>query len=238
MDLQDLCREVGELPGANNRTNLEIKRFINRAVRAIGGRKDWTWMRAVRPFVILSGNHSVSMGSDYKCLSTEDSPVSVSYNAGPGPDQAYQLPVRVLSLEEIQKCLYFPYIGQYLTQPIPGGYVPLRVVYFQYNATGFNSGTWRMHVPPQFAVVADSPYNVSAYYYPPPLVLPTDHNACTDDPDLADAVVNYAKSLKYSSVDENDTRADKCMARFEDHFTESDYTDSFIKFANRGTLRM
>lgn len=237
MVLSDLIREVGELSGANNRTDLEIKRFVNRAVQAICARSNFNWMRDIRPFVILSGQHSVSLGPEYKCLSPEESPVSVNYTAGPGPDQIFKLPCRVLSIEEVQRELYWPWIGQYLNQPVPGGYVPLRVVFFQYNATGFNSGTWRLHVPPQFSVTSDSPYNVSAYYYPSPLILPTDRNACTDDPDLADAVVNYAKYLKYAAVDETDKRALACRAMFEEHFEQADYTNSFVKFSGR-TLRM
>lgn len=234
MDLQDLIREVGELPGGSHRTDQDVKRFINRALRAIAGRENYTFMADVRPYVILSGQHSVSLGPDYKARTGEFSCVSVTYNAG---NQTFKLPVRVLSLEEVERQLYWPWIGQFLNQPVPGGYIPIRVVYFQYQATGFEAGTWHLKIPPQFYVLADAPYNVSAYFYPKPLVLPSDHNAFTDDPDLADAMVNYAKFLKYSSEDETDKRAAFCKAAYEEHFVQADYRDSFVRYQGR-ELRM
>lgn len=234
MQLEDLIREVGELPGGSQRTDQDVKRFVNRAVRAVAGRQDWTFLQDVRPYVILSGQHSVSLGKDFKSRSGESFPVSVTYNAG---NQTFKLPVRVLSLEEVEKQLFWPWIGQYLNQPVPGGYIPIRVVYFQYQATGFEAGTWHLKIPAQFYVVADAPYNVSAYYYPKPLILPTDHNAITDDPDLADAVVNYAKYLKYSAEDETSKRAQAAKANFDDHFKNADYRDSSVRYQGR-ELRM
>jgi hypothetical protein len=234
MQLSDLIREVGELPGGSNRTDQDVKRFVNRAVREICARKNFTFTADVRSYVIQSGNHSVSLGPDYKCLSGEESPVSVTYNAG---NQTFKLPVRVLSLEEVERQSYWPWIGQYLNQPTPGGYIPIRVVYFQYQSTGFEAGTWRLHIPAQFYVIADAPYNVSAFFYPPELKLPTDHNAVTDDPHLADATVNYAKALKYFAEDETSKRGVAAMALYEDHFSKANYTDAFVKYSGR-TLRM
>lgn len=234
MNLNEILIEVGELPGTNQRTNLDLKRFVNRAVRSISNRKNWTFLKSIRPYVILSGQTGVSMGPDFKCLSGEESPISVTYNAG---NQTFRLPVRVLSREEVERQLYWPWIGQFLNQPVPGGYVPIRVVFMERNADGHESGEWYLKIPPQFYVQANSPYNVSAYYHPRPLILGTDSNPVTNDPDLADAVVNYAKSLMYAAVDPTSKQAAACMAMFEDHFTEADYTDGFVQYSGR-SLRM
>lgn len=234
MDLQNLIREVGELPGGNARTDMDIKRFVNRAVMAVAQEQNWTFLRDVRAYTILSGTHSVSMGPNYKCLSDEKSPISVTYNAG---DQTFKLPVLVISEEELQRFMYFPYIGQFTNQPTPGGYVPIRVVYMKRNMTGGDGGTWRLHIPAQFTVISDSPYNVSAYYYPSPLVLGTDHNPLTDDPNLCDAVVNYAKWLKYCAVDETSKQAIASKAMYDEHFRNANYADQRARFSGR-TLRM
>jgi hypothetical protein len=234
MNLFDLVREVGELPGRSQRTDQDVKRFINRAIRAIANRKNWSFLHDNRPYVILTGDTSVSMGPDFKCLSTEESPISVSYEAG---NMTYRLPCRVLSREEVERQLFWPWIGQFLNQPVPGGYVPIRVVFMERDSTGGQGGVWRLHIPPQFNVQSNSPYNVSAFYFPKPLIHPDDTNAITEDPDLADAVVNYAKSLKYSAENEMDSRAKMCLAAYEEHFTQADYSDELIKYAGR-SLRM
>lgn len=212
-----------------------MKRFVNRAVRAIANRKNWTFLHSERTYIMQAGDTEVSMGPDFKELSNEESPISVSYQSG--SNQVFRLPVRVLSREEVERQLYWPWINQYLNQPVPGGYVPIRVVFMERNSSGHGAGVWRLKIPPQFYVTSESPYNVSGFYYPAALVLPTDTNPITEDPDLADAVVNYAKYLKYAAVDETSKQAMAAKAMFDDHFKEADYTDEWVKYAGR-SIRM
>lgn len=190
-----------------------------------------------RHYVILAGDTSVSLGRDFKRLTDEESPISVSYQTGGEPNTVYNLPCRVLSREEVERQLYWPWIGQYLNQPVPGGYIPIRVVFLEKNLTGIHGGEWQLKIPPAFNVTSDSPYNVSGYYFPRPLERGTDENAVTNDPDAVQAVINKAISLAYFAEDPTSQKGIAANTEFENFFSNASYTDSLVKFGGR-VLRM
>lgn len=224
--LEEIIYEVGELSVRSQRTELDLVRFMNRAIRMIAQRKDFTAMHDRRPFYILTGNTSVSLGADFKKMSDEESPVSVSYVSG---GNTYNLPVLVISREQVERQQFWPLIAQFQYQPSPGGFVPIRVVFLERNA----GGDWALFIPPQFSVQNTTQYNVSAFFYPAPLKLGTDHNAITDDPDLVQAIIDKTRSITYLSEDPNSVPGKAALALYEEAFKSADYADSAIKYQAR-----
>ncbi len=231
MNLQELIYEAGELGFDSIKQQSNWVRYINRAVQAIAQYKNWPCLHDRRPYVILAGDHSVSLGPQFKCLSGEQSPISVTFQNG---DSSYDLPVSVISRELCEQTLYWPSINQIVGgPPVPGGYIPIRVVFLERD----NGGDWRLHIPQPFIVVPNSPYNVSAFYYPNPLKLGTDRNPITDHPDLVECVINYACSLALFSEDKTSKQGAAARALYKESLTAADYTEDRARWIGQ-VMRM
>lgn len=228
--LHELVYEAGELTNPDVALQSNWVGWANRAIREIANEVNWTFTHDRRQYTLLSGDTSVSLGPDYKCLSDEDSPISVSYSSG---GNTYNLPVRVLSREEVERYVLYPWINQFLSQPVPGGYTPIRVVFLERN----NGGETRLHIPPQFNLQVSQPYNVSAFYYPAALKLGSDHNAITDDPNLVSAIINRMRSLSFEAKNPADPRVKAAMELRQDAYDRAHYADVDQKFSGR-SLRM
>lgn len=226
MTCSDLTREISELGVRNGRFDMDYRGWINRAQKTIASRRNWTFMHNRGQFTIPSGSTSVSLGSTFKQLSSEQSPVSYTYGI-------YNLPVYVASREEIEGRGIWPWTNGPTFQPTPGGAWPIRVVFIEQNS----GGNWTINIPPQFAPQLDLTFNVSAYFYPADLALGTDHNALTDNGFLGDALLNLVKSIAYSSEDSTDKRVMGCRALYEDYFNQAAYEDAARQYSGR-TLRM
>lgn len=224
MQLSELVYEIGELGLRDSRLDLDYRGFINRAQKTIASRRNWTFLHNRAPFTIPGGSTSVSLGSTFKQLSSEQSPVSYTYGI-------YNLPVYVASREEIESRGVWPWTNGPTFQPTPGGAWPVRVVFIEQN----NGGNWTLNIPPQFAPQLDLTFNVSAYFRPADLALGTDHNALTDNGFLADALMNLA--MAYAIKDPTDKRVPGFKALYEDYFRQACYEDAQRQFSGR-TLRL
>lgn len=176
-------------------------------------------------FTIPSGSLNVSLGATFKQLSSEQSPVSYTYGI-------YNLPVTVASREQVEASGAWWTTYQNFT-PTPGGTWPIRVVFIEQNA----GGNWTINLPPQCVQGSETPFNVSAYYFPADLALGTDSNALTNHGMLADALLNKAKAIAYAAEDPTDKRVAASLALYEDYFRQACYEDNAQQFGGR-TLRM
>lgn len=175
-------------------------------------------------FSVLSGTTSVSLGSTFKQLTGETSPVS--YTIG-----GFNTPVEVVSREQTERLGYWVNVSNYI--PTPGGTWPIRVVFIEQNS----GGNWTLNIPPQCAPTLDMPFNVSAYYFPAALALGTDSNALTNHGLLADGLVNLVKAMAYETEDPTDKRAIACRMLYEDYYNKAIYQDTAQQFGGR-ELRM
>lgn len=225
MTLSELTYEAGELGNDSVKQESNWTRFVNRAVQQISEYKSWSFLHDRRRFTILTGDHSVSLGREFKCLSNEQSPISVTYASG---GTTYDLPVNVISRALSEQTLYWPSINQIVGgPPIPGGYIPIRVVYLERDG----GGDWRLFIPSPFIVVPDAPYNVSGFWHPAPMKLGTDHNPITDDRNLCEAVINYACARSWFSTDKTSKQGDAAMALYEESLMKADYADDWNRYS-------
>lgn len=222
MTLEDIVRECSY--GVKDaQVQLDIKGMINRAIRTIAERFNFTAMQDRRLVVIPSGFSSQKMGAEYKQLGQEESPVSFQYGN-------YQLPVQVTSRERIQMAGIWPFPNGPFSFPVPGGYMPVRVVFFERNGPG---GMWTINVPPQFSIQQNAGFFVSAYWYPAPLVKGTDENPMTNDGNLSEAIIRLSACYAFRSVDPTDKRGDAAKEQAEEAITRAIYSDASIGGAGR-----
>jgi len=211
----------------NPRAYQSTKQYVNRAIRSIAQRRNWTWMWNRTQNTILSGNSNVSLGPDFKELSPENSPISITYGN-------YNLPVVVTSRSRIESFGIWPFPNGPQSFPTPGGYNPVQIVFLEQDGPG---GDWKMWVPPQYPITQNSVYNVSAYYFPAPLNLGPDQNAFTTHGILQNAVINLAKSYAYFAEESDSVKGQAAAALAEEQYTEAIYADVSTQFQNRGPLR-
>jgi hypothetical protein len=226
MTLEDIVREVS-YGVKSSQVQLDLKGFTNRAIRTIAERWNWTAMQDRREVTIASGFSSAPIGESFKQLGTEESPVSFTYGQ-------YQLAVQVTSRARIQLAGVWPFPNGPLSFPVPGGNMPVRVVFFERNGPG---GQWTINIPPQFSITQPAVFFISAYWYPDPLVKGEDENPMTRDGNLSDAIINLAKSYAYRADDNTDARGDAAKAQAEEAITRAMYSDSAIAAGGRA-LRM
>lgn len=170
---------------------------------------------------------SVALGSDFKMLTQEQSPVSIIY-AG------YNLPVKVCSREEVERRGIWPWMEYTMPVPTPGQPYPILMVYLQKRGTN----QWTLNIPLQFGTPSTSMvFNVSAYYYPSTLTLGTDTTAITEHPELGEALVNLARSYVWSALDPTDPRVEAAQKIYEDRFQTALYADK-AQEVNGRVLRM
>lgn len=226
--LDYLIYELAEIGVKSPRTMQNAKEYINRAIRALAERQNWTGLHNRTQNTILSGQTSCSLGENFKELTDEQSPISFTYGQ-------YNLPVVVTSRERIESFGIWPFPNGPLSFPVPGGYNPIQIVFLEQDGP---SGMWTLNVPPQYPITQNAVFNVSAYYFPPPLVQGNEENWFTRHGDLVNAVINLAKSYAYAAEEVDSPKAQAAMALSRENYIMALYTDTQKRFTNRGTLRM
>lgn len=221
------CGELGRSGGTGQRVLSDWKGFINRAQRQIADRANFTFLHDRRAVVITSGSTSVALGANFKELSGEQSPVSFAVGG-------YNAPVIVTSRERTEILGLWPSPNVPYAPPLPGGHMPLQVVFLETNGPG---GQWALNVPPQYSVTSDATFNVSAYWYPGDLTQGEDHNALTDHGILSEALVNLAKSIAYRAEEPDNPKGVAAKQIAEEAIREALYSDGAKRFAGR-TMRM
>lgn len=226
MNLEGIVREIS-YSVKDSQTQLDLKGFANRAVRTISERANFSALHDRRTVIVPSGFDSQSLGDDFKQLSQEESPVSFTYGN-------YELAVQVTSRARIQLAGIWPFPNGPFSFPVPGGYMPVRVVFLERNGPG---GQWKLWIPPQFSLTQDAVFKISAYWYPFPLVKGEDRNPMTDDGNLCEAIIRLAASYAFRAVDPTDKRGDAAKEQAEEAIQRAMYSDAFIALGGR-TLRM
>lgn len=226
MTISEILIEIGELSVRGQNMQSNLKGFVNRAQRAISQRRNWSFMHDRSTATVAAAATSVDLGADFKSLSEERSPVTYT-DASFGNSN---VPVKVASREEVESWWPWPWPFGPVLVPIPGSYLPIRVVFIEQNGPG---GNWTLNIPPQFAATAALVFNLSAYWYPAPLVAGTDHNGLTDHGDLAEALLNRTRALAYAAEDASDKRAVACLELSEAQIKSAAYSDERIKSAGR-----
>lgn len=222
VNLADIIREAG-YSAKDSQVQQDLKNFVNRSIRLIAERFNFTAIRDRRLVVIPSGFSSQKLGAEFKQLGMEDSPVSFTYGQ-------YQLPVLVTSRERIQLAGIWPFPNGPFSFPVPGGYMPVRVVYFERNGPG---GQWTLNTPPQFAITQNAEFWVTAYWYPFPLVKGEDTNPMTEDGNLSEAIVRLTVHYAFRAVNPTDPRGDAAKEQAEEAITRAIYSDAAISGAGR-----
>jgi len=226
MNLEDILREVRYAVKSQQTLN-DLKGMANRAIRTIAERANWSSMHDLRPITIPSGYSSAPMGPLFKQLSTEQSPVSFTYGN-------YRLSVEVSSRSRIELAGIWPFPNGPFSFPVPGGFMPVRVVFLERNGPG---GQWMLSVPPQFSITQDAVFNVQAYWYPAPLVKGTDTNPFTEDGNLSDAIMMMTRAYALRAEDPSSEVALAAKTEAEEAITRAMYSDAAISMGGRN-LRM
>ncbi len=227
MTLNQITIRVGEKGVKSPTLDSDFKDFINEAMREVADRRLWTFMHNRTTATIASGQTSVPLGATFKQLGQEESPISFDYGN-------YSLPVRVVSRERIEQAGIWPWQNGPFNLSIPGGYMPTLVVFLEKNGPG---GQWTLNVPPQYQVTQNAVFNISGFYYPTPLALGDDHNAFTDDSNLAQAIINIAKELAYTAEESDNPKAQFARALAEKAIERALYADGQAQYSGR-TMRL
>lgn len=215
LNFGEIIYEVGELSLRNPRTEINTRGYVNRAINIIGQRKNWTFMHTIQQVTIQSGQSNATMPASFKCLSEQESPISFTYGE-------YRLPVTVTTRSQVEACGLWPLMNGPLSMPLPGGYLPIRVVFMERDGPG---GLWTLNMPPQFVLTTNMVFNVQGYYFPPPLQQAGDTNAFTQQPEVCEAIVALAKAIGYRAEEPGDPKGEAAMAQFEDYFSQAAYMD-------------
>lgn len=224
MNLGEILHEIGELSVRSQAQDQDYINLVNRAQMSICQRNSWSFMHSRRKANVLANGTSAPLGPNFKELSSEKSPVSYT-DTSLGQSN---VPVKVASREEIESWWPWPWPFGPILVPIPGSYLPIRVVFVE-----CTDGSWAINIPPQFAASSTLVFNVSAYWYPPPLLLATDHNSLTDHGDLGEALLNRAKAMAYFAEDPSDKRGVACMNMYQQLYKSALYADEYQKRAGR-----
>lgn len=215
MTLDDITREVSEFQGLDSGLDQDIHPWINRAVKRIAQRRNWSGMHDQRQATIMAAQLSCPLDENFKALSSEKSPISYQ---DPTVSYAMPIPCEVISRARANRQGYSPFAS-----PVPTllNAYPLRYVFIERN----QGGRWTLFLPQQYQVNPTVVFTISAYYYPNPLKQGTDSNVITDHPELCDAVVNLARVLAISSRDVTDKRIAGAMALYEQAYKSAAYSD-------------
>lgn len=223
MTLEEIIYEVMEVGVKSAVTDQRARQYINRAQRWVCDKWNFTWMFNRVQVTIPSGYTSTKLDANFKQLNNEQSPVSFQY----GP---YPLPVVVTSRAKIESYGIFPWLETQFTYPLPGGYLPIRVVFLEQDGPG---GQWTFNIPPQYSITGPAVFNVSAFWYPSPLEQGSDSNAMTLDGDLQDALINRAKAIAYNAEEVDNPKGAAAQALAEASLTRAKYADSERRFGGR-----
>lgn len=216
MILGDILLEVGEICVHDAKLEINIRSYVNRAIRYIAQRRNWSGMFDWSQVTLLAGNFSVTMPDTFKELGREASPISFNYGQ-------YRLPVNVLTRSQIESFGVWPFVNGPLSMPIPGSYVPIQVVFMERRGPG---GPWTLNIPPQFSATQNQTYNVQGYYYPSDLAQASDSNFFTTQPEIVEAVIAKAKSIAFFAQDPTSDKGEAARKQFEDLYVTALYSDA------------
>lgn len=223
MTLSELIYEIGELPGFGPKVQLDFRKFLNRAIAQVAARRNWTFTHDYQQVTIEAASSSASLGSGFKCLGPEDSPVSVNWPDNPS---SVGVPVKVITRAQMQRQGWWGYGYNLIIPPaLPQAYAP--AVFLEQNA----DGVWTINGFGPYSQPVT--YNISAYYYPPALVLGTDSNGVTNNPEIQDALINRAKAIAFLSTGADDPAFEMhqkagmaCQALYEMHYKQAAMDDA------------
>lgn len=215
MNLSTLIRFVGEVGLKQQQQDSDIRGYVNRAIHYIASRANFNCMHDIQEVTLISGNTSVTLPPEFKELSHQASPISFSYGI-------YRLPVIVSTRSAIEACGLWPLMNGPLSMPLPGGWLPIRVVFMEQDGPG---GLWTLNVPPQFIITNNCTFNVQAYYYPKPLLQGDDSNGLTNNGQICEAIIALAKAFAFLGNDETAKQGQAAMERFEVLFQNSLYDE-------------
>ena len=168
---------------------------------------------------------SVSLGSTFKCLSNEKSPITYDDPTGTNPRP---IPVDVISRAISNRIGYYNPSFNTVTNTYP-----IQYVFLEQNGP---SGEWALYLPEQYQPVAIT-FNVSAYFYPVDLALGTDSNALTNHPMLEEALINLTKARTYFAEETDSPTGIAAMAMAEQAIRSAQYADVTQEYSGR-PLRM
>ena len=225
MTLSDIIYEVGELGLKNARLDADYKGFVNRAVRAIAMRRNWTFLHERLSVTMTAGTVTAPLvsavsGATFKQLSTEQSPVTYTC-----PTQGIDIPVWVRSREEIERRIHI------LSYPYSK---PLTTVFLELNTnSGPNAGVWTINLPKPFPETTNITFNVSCFTIPAPLSAGGDSNAITNHPELVEAVINRTRSIAYFAEDTTDKRGISAMLLYENSYKLAAHEDALVSLGGQ-----
>jgi hypothetical protein len=224
MTFGELLYECGELGNQSNRVEIDWRRFVNRAIRRIAQRRDWTMMRDQRQVTINQGALSAPLDANFKKLTDEKSPISYI-----DPTTTYQLPIPciVISRAEADRMGYNPFFAPY---PVQLNAFPLRYVFVEKDGP---DGRWKLFIPQQYVVNPTVVFNVGAYYYPNDLHNAEDHNGFTDHPELCDAIINLTKATAYFAEEPDSEKGAAAMKLYELAYKQAAYSDAAQRLMGR-----
>lgn len=224
MTLTEIVYEVQQLGVKSSRTLADSKNFVNRAIRRVAQRRNWTCLHDIRTATMPSGSNEAPLDPNFKALSSEKSPVSYQ---DPTTSMTLPIPCEVTSRALSTRMGYNPFVA---ISPAVLNTFPLRYVYIEQNA----GGRWTLFLPQQYQTNPTSVvFTISAYYYPETLVLGDDSNGITNHPELCDAVINLAKHLAYAAEEVDNPKADAALSLYERAYKSAAYSDVAQQFSGR-----
>lgn len=209
MNLEQILIEVGELRTPKGDPLMpNYIGWVNRAMRTMTERRNWSFMWDVDEVVMPAGATSVNLPATFKELGPEQSPVSYTSPLNGG----YPIPCFVSTRARLQRMMVapLPYSTQF-PSGLPSFYMPYYWVFIERNGPG---GTYTLNLMPQNVAQDDVNFSLSAYWHMEDLAGSNDSNALTNHGDLGDCLVNLTKAIAYKATDPADARAAACMDDF------------------------
>lgn len=219
MTKSDLIREIGELGARSPRILSDLAGWLNRGQRAIAQRRNWSFLHSITSVTITSGTTSAALPATFKELAPQQSPITYT-----SPTAQFPTPVHVKSRAELERMT--PGVSAYVAN-YQGGYSPF-YVFLESGPTG-----WTINSPQGYPQAANATYALSCFLFPADLSLGTDHNALTDDAELAEALIEWVKAKAFLAEDSTDPRGIASQQLFEQHLRTAAAQDARKNLAGR-----
>jgi hypothetical protein len=198
--LADLTREIGEMEIRGNPFKTDVKGWVNRAIRAIAERREWTWMHSRQSVTILAGATSANLSARFKCLDSQRSPVTFT-----APGANFPTPVFVKTRAELERMNPGAF-GNVVNAS--GAWSPF-YVFIEKN----DDGLWTINVPPMLPYATAATYAISCFLYPEELTAGDDTNGCTNNGELAEAIIMWCK---WKALPKSEPESQAARATFND----------------------
>lgn len=220
MTLSDMVREAGELGARMNSVQSDIKPWIQRAMRQIAQRHNFTWMHSRQFATIATGTTSTALHPRFKELTPELSPITYT-----SPTAQFPTPVRVKTREELERT--GPGVDN-LTVNASGYWSPF-FVFLEQN----DGGPWTINTASGYTQAEDATYAYSCFLFPTDLTLGTDTNAITNDGELAEATVFLAVAMAILKRDASDPQGIAAKREAETYIKRAISQDAHRKLSGR-----